>query len=57
MKIVAVEKYAQADTSATPQVLKLLAADPEAVYIFSAGTPGALPHVELVKRGYKGLIY
>jgi branched-chain amino acid transport system substrate-binding protein len=57
VKIVAVEKYAQADTSATPQVLKLLAANPDAVYIFSAGTPGALPHVELVKRGYKGLIY
>ena len=57
VKIVAIEKYAQADTSATPQVLKLIAANPDAVYIFSAGTPGALPHVELVKRGYKGLIY
>ena len=57
IKIVAVEKYAQADTSTTPQVLKLMAANPDAVYIFSAGTPGALPHVELVKRGYKGLIY
>ena len=57
IKIVAIEKYAQADTSATPQVLKLIAANPDAVYIFSAGTPGALPHVELVKRGYKGLIY
>jgi branched-chain amino acid transport system substrate-binding protein len=57
VKIVAVEKYAQADQSVTPQVLKLIAANPDAVYIFSAGTPGALPHVELVKRGYKGLIY
>ena len=57
IKIVASEKYAQTDTSATPQVLKLMAANPDAVYIFSAGTPGALPHVELVKRGYKGLIY
>ena len=57
VKIVAVEKYAQADQSVTPQVLKLMAANPDAVYIFSAGTPGALPHVELVKRGYKGLIY
>ena len=57
VKIVASEKYAQTDTSATSQVLKLIAANPDAVYIFSAGTPGALPHVELVKRGYKGLIY
>jgi branched-chain amino acid transport system substrate-binding protein len=57
IKIVAVEKYAQVDTSTTPQVLKLMAANPDAVYIFSAGTPGALPHAELVKRGYKGAIY
>lgn len=57
VRIVAAEKYAQTDTSVTPQVLKLLAANPDAVYIFSAGTPGALPHIELVKRGYKGLIY
>ena len=57
VKIVAVEKYAQADQSVTPQVLKLMAANPDAIYIFSAGTPGALPHIELVQRGYKGLIY
>ena len=57
VKIVATETYAQTDTSTTSQVLKLIAANPDAVYIFSSGTPGALPHVELVKRGYKGLIY
>jgi branched-chain amino acid transport system substrate-binding protein len=57
VKIVAVEKYAQTDQSTTAQVLKVMAANPDAVYIFSAGTPGALPHIELVKRGYKGLIY
>ncbi len=57
VKLVAAETYVQTDTSATSQVLKLIAANPDAVYIFSAGTPGALPHVELVRRGYKGLIY
>ncbi len=57
VKIVAVEKYPQTDQSTTAQVLKVMAANPDAVYIFSAGTPGALPHIELVKRGYKGLIY
>jgi branched-chain amino acid transport system substrate-binding protein len=57
VKIVATEKYAQTDQSTTGQVLKLMSANPDAVYIFSAGTPGALPHVELVNRGYKGLIY
>ena len=51
------EKYAPTDQSVTAQVLKVIAANPDAVYIFSAGTPGALPHVELVKRGYKGRIY
>ena len=27
------------------------------MYIFSAGTPGALPQIELANRGYKGLVY
>jgi branched-chain amino acid transport system substrate-binding protein len=57
VKIVASEKYAPTDTSVTPQIVKLMAAHPDAVYIFSSGTPGALPHIELVKRGYRGLIY
>jgi branched-chain amino acid transport system substrate-binding protein len=57
IKIVATEKYAPTDQSVTAQVLKVIAASPDAVFIFSAGTPGALPHVELVKRGYKGRIY
>jgi len=55
--IVAREKYNQTDQSVTAQVVKVLAANPDAVYIFSAGTPGALPHIELVQRGYKGKIY
>ena len=57
VKLVGAEKYAQTDQSVTAQVIKLAAASPDAVYIFSAGTPGALPHIELVKRGYKGTIY
>ena len=55
-KIVAIEKYAQADTSATPQVLELIAPNSDAVYAFSAGTPSALPHVERVKRDDMGQI-
>ena len=31
--------------------------NPDAVYIASSGTPGALPHVALIERGYKGKIY
>ena len=38
-------------------MLKIVAANPDAVYIFAAGTPGALPQIELARRGYKGLVY
>ena len=57
IKLVASEKYNQTDPGVTSQVLKMTAAQPDAVYIFSAGTPGALPQIELAKRGYKGRVY
>jgi branched-chain amino acid transport system substrate-binding protein len=57
IKLVAAEKYNATDQSVTAQVLKVVAANPDAVYILSAGTPGALPHIELIQRGYKGRIY
>ena len=56
-KIVASEKYNQTDPSVTAQILKIVATNPDAVYIFAAGTPGALPQIELAQRGYKGLVY
>lgn len=57
IKIVAEEKYNRNDPSVTGQVLKILAAQPDAVLIAGAGTPAATPHKELVSRGYKGKIY
>lgn len=57
VKLVASEKYNATDQSVTSQVLKVMSTNPDAVYILSAGTPGALPHIELVQRGYKGRIY
>ena len=57
IKIVAEEKYNRADPSVTGQVLKLISANPEAILIGAAGTPGATPQKELVARGYKGKIY
>ena len=57
IKIVAEEKYNRNDPSVTGQVLKLLAAKPDAILIAGAGTPAATPHKELVTRGYKGKIY
>ncbi|MCC6211846.1 MAG: ABC transporter substrate-binding protein [Burkholderiales bacterium] len=56
-KVVTNERYARADTSVTGQVLKILAAKPDAVVVGGSGTGGALPHVALVERGYKGQIY
>jgi len=57
IKIVADEKYNRNDASVTGQVLKIVAANPDAVLIGAAGTPGATPQKELVTRNYKGTIY
>ena len=57
IKIVAEEKYNRTDASVTGQVLKLVAANPDAILIAAAGTPGATPQKELVARNYKGKIY
>ncbi|MEP6656604.1 MAG: ABC transporter substrate-binding protein, partial [Betaproteobacteria bacterium] len=57
LNIVAEEKFNRADPSVTGQVLKLVAAAPDAVLIGASGTPGATPQKELVARGYKGKIY
>lgn len=56
-KVVTNERYARADTSVTGQVLKIMAANPDAVVVGGSGTGGALPHLALVERGYKGRIY
>ncbi len=57
IKVVAEEKFNRADPSVTGQVLKLLAANPDAILIGAAGTPGATPQKELAARGYKGKVY
>ena len=57
MTVVAEERYARPDTSVTGQVLKLVAAKPDAILIGASGTAAALPQSTLRDRGYKGLIY
>ena len=57
IKIVATERFARADTSVTGQVLKMIAAKPDAVLIAGAGTPAALPQKTLHERGYTGKYY
>jgi branched-chain amino acid transport system substrate-binding protein len=56
-KIVTNERYARTDTSVTGQVLKIIAANPDAVMVGGSGTAGALPQIALRERGYKGPIY
>src|SRR6195952_64090 len=51
------ERFARPDTSVTGQVLKLVAANPDAVLIGASGTAAALPQTALRERGYKGQIY
>ncbi|MGY4305731.1 branched-chain amino acid transport system substrate-binding protein [Bradyrhizobium sp. USDA 4369] len=55
--IVDEERFARPDTSVTGQVLKLVAANPDAILIGASGTAAALPQTELRERGYQGLIY
>ena len=57
INIVATERYAAQDLNTTPQALRIMSANPDAVFIMSFGTPGATPQLELAQRGYKGLTY
>jgi branched-chain amino acid transport system substrate-binding protein len=51
------ERFARADTSVSGQVLKLVAAKPDAILVGASGAGAALPQVELRNRGYTGPIY
>src|SRR5882757_55552 len=51
------ERFARPDTSVAGQVLKLVAANPDAVLVGASGTAAGLPQTELRERGYNGLIY
>lgn len=57
IKLVGNERFNRTDTSVTGQVLKIIAAKPDAILIGGAGTPAALPQKSLKEKGYKGAIY
>lgn len=57
LKIVATERYGRADPSVQAQVLKVMAAKPDVVFVGASGTPAAMPQITLRERGYKGRIY
>jgi branched-chain amino acid transport system substrate-binding protein len=57
IKVVAAERFARTDTSATPQALKLVSANPDAMLVVASGSGAAMPHKALIERGYKGKVY
>ena len=50
-------RYNPGDTSVTPQVLRLIAAKPDAVFVAASSSPATTPIIELRNRGYTGPIY
>ncbi|MEF2277181.1 ABC transporter substrate-binding protein [Deinococcus sp. YIM 134068] len=57
IRVVAVERYGRSDTSVTGQILKVLAARPDAVLVGASGVPAVLPQKTLKDRGFTGKIY
>jgi branched-chain amino acid transport system substrate-binding protein len=57
LQVVDDERFARPDTSVAGQVLKLVAANPDAILVGASGTAAGLPQTALRERGYKGLIY
>lgn len=57
LEIVANERFAPTDTSATAQALKLISAKSDAILIAGSGTPSVVPQRALKERGFKGQIY
>jgi branched-chain amino acid transport system substrate-binding protein len=57
IKVIATERFARSDTSVTPQALKLVSANPDAMLIVASGSGAAMPEVAVVERGFKGKIY
>ncbi len=57
IQTVAELRYNPGDPSVTPQVLRLIAAKPDAVFVAASSSPAATPIIELRARGYTGPIY
>lgn len=57
IEIVAAERYNRTDPSVIAQALKVVSAQPDAVFIGASTTPAVLPHLTLRDQGFDGLIY
>ena len=44
IKVIGVERFARTDTSVTPQALKLVSANPDAILVVASGSGAAMPH-------------
>jgi branched-chain amino acid transport system substrate-binding protein len=55
--LVADEKYARTDNTVVGQILKIVAANPDAVLIAASGAPAALPLLQLREKGFAGKVY
>jgi branched-chain amino acid transport system substrate-binding protein len=55
--LVADEKYARTDNTVVGQILKIVAANPDAVLIAASGAPAALPLLQLREKGFAGNVY
>jgi branched-chain amino acid transport system substrate-binding protein len=56
-KVTSNERYARTDTSVTPQALKVMATQPDALLDGGSATQAALPLLEMRKLGFKGNFY
>jgi len=57
ISVVASERFARTDTSATAQALKVVASQPDAVLVVASGSGALMPQKALLERGYSGRIY
>ncbi len=57
IQTVAEVRYAPGDASVTPQVLRLMQAKSDAIFVAASATPATTPILELRARGYAGPIY
>jgi branched-chain amino acid transport system substrate-binding protein len=57
IKVATDTRFDRTATSLTGQALKVLAGNPDAVFVGASGTPAALAQKTLVDLGYKGPIY
>lgn len=57
LRNVVTARFNPTDASVTPQVLRVLGAKPDAVFIGASGTPAVAPMLELRNRGFAGPVY